>query len=140
MTAPASPSRLSALLASGTDLLRASLRLDAVVTAANGLAYLVLAQPLERLLGLDAGIGVAIGVFLTLYGIGVAIVGQPAQIRRPAVAAVALGNAAWVLASLAAVATGVLGLTTVGTVWAILQAITVGGFATLQYLGLRRTR
>ncbi|APE34129.1 hypothetical protein BOX37_09310 [Nocardia mangyaensis] len=140
MTAATAPSRLSALLASGENLLRVSLRLDAVVTGANGLAYLVLAQPLERLLGLDATIGLAIGAFLTAYGLAVALVGRPATINRTAVAAVAIGNLAWVLASLVAVATGILGLTTVGSVWAVLQAITVGGFAALQYLGLRRTR
>lgn len=139
MTAATAPSRLSALLASGENLLRVSLRLDAVVTGANGLAYLVLAQPLERLLGLDATIGLAIGAFLTAYGIAVALVGRPATINRTAVSAVAIGNLTWVLASLVAVVTGALSLTTVGSVWAVLQAITVGGFAALQYLGLRRT-
>ncbi|MDO3650037.1 hypothetical protein [Nocardia mangyaensis] len=140
MTAATAPSRLSALLASGENLLRVSLRLDAVVTGANGLAYLALAQPLERLLGLDATIGLAIGAFLTAYGLAVALVGRPATINRTAAAAVAIGNLTWVLASLVAVATGILGLTTVGSVWAVLQAITVGAFAALQYLGLRRTR
>ncbi|MFF2087672.1 hypothetical protein ACFVVM_28175 [Nocardia sp. NPDC058176] len=139
MTAATAPSRLSALLASGENLLRVSLRLDAVVTGANGLAYLVLAQPLERLLGLDARLGVAIGIFLTAYGIAVALVGRPAHINRTAVSVVAIGNLTWVLASLVAVATGALGLTTVGSIWGVLQAITVGAFAALQYLGLRRT-
>ncbi|MFD3747499.1 hypothetical protein [Nocardia sp. NPDC058633] len=133
-------SRLSALLASGENLLRVSLRLDAVVTTANGLAYLLLAQPLEGLLGLDATVGLAIGAFLTAYGIGVAIVGRPARTNRAAASAVAIGNGAWVVASLAALATGALGLTVVGAVWAVMQSVTVGGFAALQYLGLRRSR
>ncbi|MFE1595320.1 hypothetical protein [Nocardia sp. NPDC058705] len=140
MTTATTPSRLSALFASGENLLRLSLRLDAVVTTANGLAYLALAQPLERLLGLDATVGLAIGAFLTAYGIGVALVGRPARTNRAAASAVAIGNTAWVVASLAAVVTGLLGLTTVGAVWAVMQSATVGGFAALQYLGLRRSR
>ncbi|MFJ2669044.1 hypothetical protein ACIO14_32320 [Nocardia fluminea] len=134
------PSRLSALLASGENLLRLSLRLDAVVTTANGLAYLALAQPLERLLGLDAGLGLAIGAFLTAYGLAVAVVGRATPVNRAAASAVAMGNTAWVVASLAALSTGALGLTTVGAVWALMQSVTVGGFAALQYLGLRRSR
>ncbi|MFE6926007.1 hypothetical protein ACFVAV_33690 [Nocardia sp. NPDC057663] len=138
MTTATAPSRLSALLNSGERLLRLSLRLDAVVTGANGIAYLALAHPLERLLGLDSRAGLAIGAFLTAYGLAVAVVGSTARINRVAASAVAIGNVTWVLASLAAVLSGALGLTTVGTVWAVLQAITVGAFAALQYLGLRR--
>ena len=134
----ANPSRLATLLTSGTDLLRLSLRLDAVVTTANGLAYLALAAPLESLLGLDRTAALAIGAFLTAYGLAVAVISRPTHPHRAAATAVAIGNTGWVLASLAAAATGVLGLTTVGTVWAVLQSITVGAFAALQYLGLRR--
>ncbi|WP_336085934.1 hypothetical protein [Nocardia sp. SSK8] len=135
----ATSSRLSALT-TGENLLRFSLRLDAVVTTANGLAYLALAGPLENLLGLDAGIGRAIGVFLTVYGLAVAVIGTRTPINRPATAVVALGNSAWVVASLAALIGGTLSLTTVGAVWAVMQSVTVGAFAALQYLGLRRTR
>ncbi|MGY0497831.1 hypothetical protein ACWZHB_04945 [Nocardia sp. FBN12] len=137
MTATA-PSRLSALFTSGESLLLA-LRLDAVVTTANGLAYLALAHPLERLLGLDAGVSIVIGAFLTAYGLAVAVVGRSAPVNRAAASAVAIGNAAWVVASLVALSTGALGLTTVGAVWAVMQSVTVGGFAALQYLGLRRS-
>ncbi|MFB7879049.1 hypothetical protein ACFC06_27710 [Nocardia sp. NPDC056064] len=135
----ATPSRLSALVA-GENLLPFSLRLDAVVTTANGLAYLALAQPLETLLGLDAGLGRAIGVFLTVYGLAVAVIGTRTPVNRPATAAVALGNSAWVVASLAALLSGALSPTTVGAVWTVMQSVTVGAFAALQYLGLRRTR
>ncbi|MFD6105486.1 hypothetical protein ACFWFQ_22765 [Nocardia salmonicida] len=133
------PSRLSALFASGENLLRVSLRLDAVVTTVNGIAYLALAQPLERLLGLDAGVGLAIGAFLTAYGLAVAFVGRSSPVNRAAASVVAIGNTAWVVASLAALSTGTLGLTTAGAVWAVMQSVTVGGFAALQFLGLRRS-
>ncbi|MGK8465682.1 hypothetical protein [Nocardia cyriacigeorgica] len=134
------PGYVSTLLAPGPALLRFSLRLDAVVTAANGLAYLALSGPIESLLGLDTAVGIPIGIFLTLYGIGVALVGFPANINPVAVRAVITGNAAWVVVSLAALIAGVLDVNAIGTVWAVLQAIVVGAFAAMQYLGLRRVR
>ncbi|WP_225725847.1 MULTISPECIES: hypothetical protein [unclassified Nocardia] len=131
---------LSTLLAPGQQLLRLSLRLDAVVTTVNGLAYLALAKPLESLLGLDAGIGIPVGIFLTIYGIAVALTSAPATINRTAARVVASGNAAWVVLSLVALGEGALDVNLVGGVWTVLQAITVGAFATLQFLGVRRAR
>lgn len=140
MTTATSPGYLSTLLAPGDKLLRTSLRLDAVITGANGIAYLALSGPLESLLGLDRGLGIAIGVFLTLYGLGVAAIGSTKSINPVAARAVIGLNAAWVLVSLAALVEGALDLTVVGSVWTVMQAATVGGFAALQYLGLRKTR
>ncbi|WP_433625632.1 hypothetical protein [Nocardia sp. CA-120079] len=134
------PTYLSALLAPGQHLLRTSLRLDSVVTTVNGLAYLVLSGPLESLLGLESKIGIPIGIFLTLYGIGVALVGMTKTINTKAAAVVAAGNAAWVVVSLAALVEGALELNLVGSIWTVMQAATVGGFAALQYLGIRKAR
>ncbi|MEV0034327.1 hypothetical protein [Nocardia sp. NPDC050793] len=139
MTTAAAPGYLSTLLAPGDKLLRTSLRLDAVITGVNGLAYLALSGPLESLLGLDSRLGIPIGVFLTLYGIGVALVGATASINTTAARAVIGLNAGWVVVSLAALIEGALDLSAVGSVWTVMQAVTVGGFAALQYLGLRKT-
>ncbi|MFC8528530.1 hypothetical protein [Nocardia sp. NPDC057227] len=126
------------LLAPGDRLLRLALRADAVVTGVNGLAYLALAGPIESLLGLDRSLGIPIGVFLTLYAVAVAAIGQLARIPAAAAGAVVAVNAAWAVASVVALLAGALGLTAVGAVWAVLQALVVGAFAALQYLGLRR--
>ncbi|WP_327094972.1 hypothetical protein OIE68_33600 [Nocardia vinacea] len=134
------PTYMSTLLAPGQNLLRTSLRLDSVVTTVNGLAYLGLSGPLESLLGLDSKIGIPIGIFLTLYGIGVALVGMTKTINTKAAAVVAAGNAAWVVVSLAALVEGALELNLVGSIWTVMQAATVGGFAALQYLGIRKAR
>ncbi|MFI7663804.1 hypothetical protein [Nocardia sp. NPDC049526] len=134
------PTYMSTLLAPGQNLLRTSLRLDSVVTTVNGLAYLALSGPLESLLGLDSRIGIPIGIFLTLYGIGVALVGMTKTINTKAAAVVAAGNAAWVVVSLAALVEGALELNLVGSIWTVMQAATVGGFAALQYLGIRKAR
>jgi len=126
------------ILADGRRLLKLALRLDAVVTGANGLAYLALAKPLEDLLGLDAGHSVAIGVFLLVYAAAVwAISGRT---HRWAVTAVIEANVVWSVLSVVAVATGWLSLNTVGNVWAIMQAVVVAGFAGVQYAALRRSR
>ncbi|MFG1794083.1 hypothetical protein [Nocardia sp. NPDC049149] len=134
------PAYLDTLRAPGPALLRMSLRIDAVVTGVNGLAYLALSGPLESLLGLDSRIGIPIGVFLTLYGLGVAFISAPATINTAMVRVVIAGNAAWSVVSLAALVEGALDLNLVGGIWTVMQAATVGGFAALQYLGLRRAR
>lgn len=119
-------------------LLRLALRLDAAVTGVNGLAYLALAGPLEDLLGLDAGPGRVIGVILLAYAAAVWAVSMPARPHRLAVSAVVEVNLLWTVLSIVAVALGWFSLNTAGTVWAILQAIVVAGFAAVQYTALRR--
>ncbi|WP_433196744.1 hypothetical protein ACQP1G_45110 [Nocardia sp. CA-107356] len=133
-------SAMSTLLAPGQNLLRTALRLDAVVTGVNGLAYLALSGPLESLLGLDSKIGIPIGVFLTLYGIGVALIAMAETINTKAAGVAAAGNAVWVVVSFAALIEGALDVNLVGSIWTVLQAATVGGFAALQYLGIRKAR
>ncbi|MFE7840280.1 hypothetical protein ACFU53_30780 [Streptomyces sp. NPDC057474] len=130
-----------AVLARTTDprtMLRRFLAVDAVVTGANGLAYLTAAGPLGRFLGVDSGLLVALGVFLAVYAAGVAL---PATRERPPtlpVRAVIEANLAWTVLSLVAL---VLWLTpsTAGAVWTLLQALTVAGFAAVQYVALRAT-
>ncbi|MEU0543018.1 hypothetical protein [Nocardia sp. NPDC005978] len=140
MTTAVTPTYLSTLLARGDKLLRTSLRLDAVVTGANGLAYLALAVPLESLLGLDRSHSLAIGAFLTLFGLAVAATSATRSINMTAARTVMALNAVWVVVSLATAIEGTLDLNVAGTVWTLMQAVTVGAFAALQYLGLRKAR
>ncbi len=123
-TAPTAPS-----------LLRLALRLDAVVTAANGAAYLLAAPLLADLLGLPAGWLRGIGVFLLLFGVGVwTVAARPAP---PAVGTVVAANVLWAAGSLVVAAVGVGSPTVVGTVWIGLQAVVVAAFAALQVAGAR---
>jgi hypothetical protein len=116
-------------------LLKLALYLDAAVTGVNGLAYVALAGPINDLLGIPVGFQRWIGAFLLAYGIAVWLVaGRPSA---GAVLTVITLNVVWVAASVAALVTGALDLTTPGTVWAVLQAVVVGGFAAAQYAGLR---
>jgi hypothetical protein len=118
--------------------LRFALRVDAVVTGANGVAYLAAATVLDDVLGPTAGFLRAIGVFLIVFTAGVWAVSLPARPSPAAVDAVVLANVFWVGASVALVLTEWQHLTTVGVVWVLLQAVVVGAFAAAQGWALIR--
>ena len=126
----------TAALPRGRGLLPVALRVDSVVSAANGAAYLLGAGALDSLLGLDAGLLRAVGAFLLLYAAFVWWVsGRPtARTVWPVIEA----NIAWTHASFVVIAAGWFSPTTGGSVWVALQALVVGGFAALQYRGLRQ--
>ncbi|MFC7303357.1 hypothetical protein ACFQVC_03895 [Streptomyces monticola] len=116
--------------------LRRFLVLDAVVTAANGLAYAAGSGPLGRLLGVDAGLLLGLGLSLVLYAAGVGFLGARRQPPAPGVRVVVEVNAAWAVLSLLALLLW-LSPTAAGAVWIPLQALVVAGFAALQYAALR---
>ncbi|MGY1848291.1 MULTISPECIES: hypothetical protein [unclassified Blastococcus] len=120
------------------DLLRPALRIDAVVTAANGAAYLLAAPLLDGPLGLPAGLLRGAGVFLLGYAAAVWLVAARRRPSTAAVEAVVGGNLLWAALSVVAVVAGWWSPTTLGAVWLVLQAAVVAGFAALQLLGLRR--
>jgi len=121
---------LTASAAPGRITIRFALLLDAVISGANGVAYLVAAGPIGELLGVPADFLRALGAFLVAYGIVVWLVSR--RPSSPAVAAVVAGNVLWVLASAVYVIAGWHDPTTAGIVWTVLQAIIVAGFAELQ--------
>ena len=112
--------------------LRLALKLDAVVTGANGAAYLVLAGPLEDLLGVEASLLRPVGAFLIAFAAFVAYVATRPEVPRAGVTAVIEANVLWVIGSLAFVIAGVSSPETAGSVWTVMQAAVVAGFAGLQ--------
>lgn len=120
------------------DLLLLALRLDAAVSGANGVGYLLLAGPLSDLLGVPAGTLRLLGGFFVGYAAAVALVAARRPVSGVAVEVVIGGNALWVVASVAAVVLGWFDLTGVGTGWVLVQAAVVAGFAVAQFVGLRR--
>ncbi|WP_408994949.1 hypothetical protein [Streptomyces europaeiscabiei] len=133
------PAARLAVLARTADpraMLRRLLAVDAGVTGVNGLAYLLAAGPLGRFLGVGSGLLVALGVFLAVYAAGVALLASRERPPTLPVRAVIEANLGWAVLSLVAL---VLWLTpsTAGAVWTLLQALTVGGFAAVQYVALR---
>lgn len=122
-----------------TDL-RNALTIDAVVTGANGIAYVAAAGLLDELLGMPAGVIRAIGAFLLAYAVAVGAVRTPRSISRPLAYGVVAANAAWAVGSVAAAAVGWHSPTVAGSIWIVMQAVVVAGFAELQLTALRRTR
>ena len=122
--------------------LRTALKLDALVTGANGAAYLVAAGPLEDLLGLSPALLRGTGAFLLLFSAAVWTVASRPQVSPSAALVVIALNALWAADSIAFLATGVSDPTTAGTVWIVMQAAVVAGFAALQTVtrGAARSR
>jgi predicted membrane-bound spermidine synthase len=117
-------------------MLRRFLALDAVVTGANGLAYVAASGPLGRLLGVDAALLLELGVFLILFAAGVGYLASRRQPPQLPVKAVIDANLLWAVLSVAALALW-FDPTTAGAVWIPMQALTVAGFAALQWSALR---
>jgi hypothetical protein len=136
-TAASVPGRLARLTA-GDGLLRLGLKVDAVVTGANGAAYLALAGVLDSPLGVPDAFLRGIGAFLLAFAAAVWTAGARRRISPVAVEAIIAANVLWVGASLALVIGDLHTPATAGAVWAILQALVVAAFAAVQAAGLRR--
>jgi hypothetical protein len=114
----------------------AFLLVDAAVTGANGLAYVVAGGWLADWFGAPEALVRFLGVFLLVVAAGVALLATRRPIPRRGVAVLAALNIAWVLASLDYALLG--GLTTLGVAWTVLQAVVVGVFAAGQVWLARR--
>lgn len=111
--------------------------LDAVVTGANALAYLLAASTIFDLIGLSTDAGRTIGVVLLAFTAAVAIVAWRSGPRWLAWGVVGV-NSTWVIASLVVAATSALDLNGPGRVWAVAQAAVVGALTVLQAHTLRQ--
>jgi hypothetical protein len=119
------------------DPLRTALRADAVVTGANGLAYLAAAPLLTGLLGIPPGALRGVGAFLLAFAAGVWLVAARPRVSGTATEVVVGANLLWAAGSVAAVVTDRFPLTGAGTAWVLLQAAVVAGFAAAQLAALR---
>ena len=118
--------------------LRYALLADAVASGATGLMMIAGAGLLEGLLGLPAALMREAGLLLVPYVAFVAWVGTREVISRPAVQAIIALNVLWVIGS-AVVLFAFVAPTLLGYGFVIAQAIVVGVFAELQFIGLRRS-
>ncbi|WP_434739594.1 hypothetical protein [Micromonospora sp. SH-82] len=140
MTEQAAALSRGTLADSSEKFLRLALKLDAVVTGLNGLAYLVAAPLLGDLFDMSTGLLRGIGIFLTVFAAAVWVVGTRPVVSSAGATAVVVVNAVWVVASLVAAVVGLDGASTIARVWMVMQAAVVGLFAVLQIVGLRRQR
>jgi hypothetical protein len=119
--------------------LRRVLLADAVVSGATGAMLALGGGLIAPLAGVPQTLLLVAGVSLIPYAMLVTVLAIRAILSRPAVWAVIAYNALWVFDSLVLLRTGWITPTLLGEVFVIFQAVVVGLFAALQYLGLRRS-
>jgi hypothetical protein len=120
-------------------LLRRALQLDTLATGAMAVLLTFGAGYLASFLNLPE-------TFLRISGVALigwtAIVGFLATrdvMSKAIVWAVIAGNAVWTIDSLALLATSWIAPNTLGIAFIVMQAVAVGLFAELQYMGLRKS-
>lgn len=137
MSTVAAGSHTRVLTATGPTARRRWLVLDALLSGVSGVVLLAGAPALDGVLGPSTGVLLGLGAFFVLYAASLVVlarIGSP----RTAVRVVAVGNLGWVGLSLGVVLSDALGLTTAGTVVAVLQAVAIAVVADLQLLAARR--
>ena len=130
ITAPTHPA--------GATLLRLALKLDAGVTALNGVAYLAGFALLDDALGVPPALLIGVGAFLLAFAAFVARLGMSETPNRAAVICVIAANVLWAIDSVLLLAADGFTPTLAGQVVIGVQAAGVAGLAALQYAGLRR--
>jgi hypothetical protein len=119
--------------------LRRILLLDAATCIATGALMTLGATPLAALLLLPAGLLFYSGLSLLPIAAFIAFVATRQTISPAGVWLVIIGNAGWVLTSLALLTDQRLTPNTLGIGFILLQAAAVAVLAELEYAGLKRT-
>ena len=120
--------------------LRFALLADAVASGATGLMMIAGADLLTGLLGLPVALMREAGLLLVPYVALVAFVGTRQAIPHGVVRAIIALNIAWVAGSIGLLMSGIVAPTVLGYAFVIFQAVVVGVFAELQFIGLRRAQ
>ncbi|RJF76656.1 hypothetical protein [Rhodopseudomonas palustris] len=123
-----------------SSLLRRALQADALVSGAMALLLVTTAGALAPLMALPQPLLLETGLFLIAYAAFVGWLGSRTTLQRPLVLLVVIGNALWTLASVALLLSSAVAPNGLGIAFVLLQAIAVGVFAELQYMGLRRSQ
>lgn len=119
--------------------LRRALQADAVASAATGLLLATGAELLTDWLGLPAALMRYAGLSLLPFAAIVLVVGLRQAPPRAAVLAIIAYNAMWTIDSFVLLASGWVAPTLLGSAFVVMQAVTVGTLAMLQWVGVKRT-
>jgi hypothetical protein len=119
--------------------LRRAILADAIFSGAAALLLSFGAGPLAPLLQLPEALLREAGLFLIAYAALVGWLGTRAAMPKALVTIVIAGNAAWTIGSIALLFSGAVTPNLLGEAFVAVQAIAVGAFAELQYIGLRRS-
>ena len=120
-------------------LLRRALLADAIFSGTSAIVLTLGAGALASLLSLLDMLLRETGLFLILYAALVGWLGTRQTLPKALVWFVVAGNAAWTLASIALLFSGLVAPNLLGEIVVATQAIATGVFAELQYMGLRRS-
>jgi hypothetical protein len=120
-------------------LLRRAILADAVFSGASALLLSFGAGAMAPLLNLPEALLRETGLFLIAYAALVGWLGTRQSMPKLLVWTVVAGNAAWTVGSIALLFSGSVTPNLLGEAAVGLQAIAVGAFAELQYVGLRRS-
>jgi hypothetical protein len=122
-----------------SPFLRRAIQTDAIFSGASALLLTFGAGALALWLNLPEALLRETGLFLIAYAALVGWLGTRQSMPKPLVVIVISGNAAWTLASIALLFSGVVTPNLLGEAFVAIQAIAVGALAELQYIGLRRS-
>jgi len=119
--------------------LRRALLADAIFSGISAVLMTIGAGALAPLLNLPEALLRETGLFLIAYAIIVGWLGTRASLPKALALIVVVGNAAWTLASVALLFSGMVSPNLLGEIVVVAQAIATGVFAELQYIGLRKS-
>ena len=119
--------------------LRRAILADAIFSSISALALTFGAGLLAPWLNLPEPLLRESGLFLIAYAALVGWLGTRQTMPKALVLIVVAGNAAWTLASIALLFSGWINPNLLGEIAIAAQAIAVGAFAELQYIGLRKS-
>jgi len=119
--------------------LRRALLADAIFSGVSAVLMTIGAGALAPLLNLPEALLRETGLFLIAYALIVGWLGTRASLPKALALIVVVGNAAWTLASVALLFSGMASPNLLGEIAVVAQAIATGVFAELQYIGLRKS-
>jgi hypothetical protein len=122
-----------------SSFLRRAILADAVFSGLSAVLLTFGAGALAPLLNLPEALLRETGLFLIAYTALVGWLGTRQSMTKALVWIVVAGNAAWTVGSIALLFSGAVVPNLLGEAAVAMQAIAVGVFAELQYLGLRRS-
>ena len=122
-----------------STFLSRALLADALFSGVAAVALTLGAGTLAPFLNLPEALLRESGLFLIAYTALVGWLGTRSSVMKGLVWLVIVGNAAWMLGSIALLFSGTVSPNLLGQVFIVAQAIATGVFAELQYVGLRKS-
>jgi len=122
-----------------SPFLRRAILADAIFSGVSAVLLTFGAGELAPWLNLPEALLRETGLFLIAYAALVGWLGTRQSIPKALVVIVIAGNAAWTVASIVLLFSGAVTPNPLGEAFVAIQAVAVGAFAELQYIGLRRS-